>query len=121
QSPSPRGGTDDVRYRSGQLREVGHSPRVFAPRSRNQVDYEGFHRMGSPISIPVNDSVARISLSFHLANQVAAIVEQGAFDVLHFHEPLMPAPPITMLRMSRTADVGTFHAFANSTVGCFSG
>ncbi|TME05161.1 MAG: glycosyltransferase family 4 protein [Chloroflexi bacterium] len=118
---SPGGVTDHVRYLSGQLREMGHSTRIFAPSSRKQVDYEGFHRIGSPISIPVNDSVARISLSFHLANQVAAIVEQGAFDVLHFHEPLMPALPITMLRMSRTANVGTFHAFAKSNVGYYYG
>src|SRR5438067_2907908 len=118
---SPGGVTDHVRYLSGQLREMGHSTRIFAPSSRKQVDYEGFHRIGSPISIPVNDSVARISLSFHLANQVAAIVEQGAFDVLHFHEPLMPALPITMLRMSRTANVGTFHAFARSNVGYYYG
>src|SRR5260370_35375621 len=29
----------------------------------------------------------------------------------------MPALPITMLRMSRTANVGTFHAFAKSNIG----
>jgi phosphatidylinositol alpha-mannosyltransferase len=33
----------------------------------------------------------------------------------------MPALPITMLRMSTTANVGTFHAFARSNVGYFYG
>ena len=65
--------------------------------------------------------MARITLSFHLANQVAAIIADEGFDVLHFHEPLMPALPITMLRMSTTANVGTFHAFARSNVGYFYG
>jgi len=38
---SPGGVTDHVRYLSGQLREMGHSTRIFAPSSRKQVDYEG--------------------------------------------------------------------------------
>src|SRR5205823_476420 len=33
----------------------------------------------------------------------------------------MPALPMTMLRMSNTANVGTFHAFARSNVGYFYG
>jgi phosphatidylinositol alpha-mannosyltransferase len=65
--------------------------------------------------------VARITLSFHLADQVAAIVEKERFDVLHFHEPLMPALPMTMLKMSTTANVGTFHAFARSNLGYYYG
>ena len=65
--------------------------------------------------------MARITLSFHLANQVAAIIADEGFDVLHFHEPLMPALPMTMLRMSATANVGTFHAFARSNVGYYYG
>jgi phosphatidylinositol alpha-mannosyltransferase len=87
------------------------------------VDFDSarFYRIGSPIAIPANDSVARITLSFHMASKVAAIIEQERFDVLHFHEPLMPALPITMLRMSTTANVGTFHAFARSNVGYFYG
>ncbi|HEX4836929.1 MAG TPA: glycosyltransferase family 4 protein, partial [Solirubrobacteraceae bacterium] len=74
-----------------------------------------------PIAIPANDSVARITLSFHLADRVAAIIADERFDVLHFHEPLMPALPMTMLRMSTTANVGTFHAFARSNVGYYYG
>jgi phosphatidylinositol alpha-mannosyltransferase len=120
---SPGGVTDHVRYLSRELASMGHSTRIFAPSSRNDADSSDtdFFRIGSPISIPVNDSVARITLSFHLGNQVAAIVERERFDVLHFHEPLMPALPMTMLRMSPTANVGTFHAFAKSNVGYYYG
>jgi phosphatidylinositol alpha-mannosyltransferase len=120
---SPGGVTDHVRNLSRQLQEFGHTTRIFAPSSRKDVEQDDgdFHRIGSPIAIPVNDSVARITLSFHLANHVAGIVEREAFDVLHFHEPLMPALPMTMLRMSTTANVGTFHAFAKSNVGYYYG
>jgi len=120
---SPGGVTDHVRHLSRQLQKMGHESSIFAPSSQYDHESSGkdFHRIGSPIAIPVNDSVARITLSFHLANRVAAIIESERFDVLHFHEPLLPALPMTMLRMSPTANVGTFHAFAKSNVGYYYG
>src|SRR5256885_4181717 len=120
---SPGGVNDHVRNLAVRLQELGHESRIFAPSSRSDVGFDKarFYRIGTPIAIPVNDSVARITLSFHLANQVAAIVADERFDVLHFHEPLMPALPMTMLRMSTTANVGTFHAFATSNVGYYYG
>jgi phosphatidylinositol alpha-mannosyltransferase len=120
---SPGGVTDHVRYLAGQLREQGQEVRIFAPSSRADIDFDTpeFYRIGTPIAIPANDSVARITLSFHLANRVAAIIEQESFDVLHFHEPLMPALPLTMLRMSTAANVGTFHAFSHSNIGYYYG
>src|ERR1700680_2295737 len=118
---SPGGVTDHVQHLARRLRQFGHAVRIFAPSSRADIDFDTreFYRIGRPIPIPVNDSVARITLSFHLANQVAAIVEEERFDVLHFHEPLMPALPLTMLRMSSAANVGTFHAFSRSNIGYY--
>jgi phosphatidylinositol alpha-mannosyltransferase len=120
---SPGGVNDHVRHLARQLRSLGHETRIFAPSSRSDIDFDtaNFYRIGTPIAIPANESVARITLSFHLANRVAAIIEEEAFDVLHFHEPLMPALPMTMLKMSTTANVGTFHAFARSNVGYYYG
>src|SRR5579864_1695573 len=120
---SPGGVNDHVSHLARQLRRMGHDTRIFAPSSRADVDFDTarFYRIGSPIAIPVNDSVARITLSFHLANRVAAIIDQERFDVLHFHEPLMPALPLTILRMSTTANVGTFHAFSHSNIGYYYG
>jgi phosphatidyl-myo-inositol alpha-mannosyltransferase len=120
---SPGGVTDHVKYLAGQLRQQGQEVRIFAPSSRADIDFDTpeFYRIGTPIAVPANDSVARITLSFHLANRVAAIIEQERFDVLHFHEPLMPALPLTMLRMSTAANVGTFHAFSHSNIGYYYG
>jgi phosphatidylinositol alpha-mannosyltransferase len=120
---SPGGVTDHVQHLARQLRQHDHAVRIFAPSSRADIDFDTreFYRIGTPIAVPVNDSVARITLSFHLANQVAAIIEAERFDVLHFHEPLMPALPITMLQASTTANVGTFHAFAHSNIGYYYG
>jgi phosphatidylinositol alpha-mannosyltransferase len=116
---SPGGVNDHVRHLARHLRQLGHETRIFAPSSRSDIDFDTarFYRIGTPIAVPANASVARITLSFHLASRVAAIIEKERFDVLHFHEPLMPALPMTMLRMSTTANVGTFHAFARSNLG----
>lgn len=120
---SPGGVNDHVRHLAVRLQQLGHETRIFAPASRADVNVDSarFYRIGTPIAIPVNDSVARITLSFHLANRVAEIIDEERFDILHFHEPLMPALPMTMLRMSPTANVGTFHAFSHSNVGYFYG
>jgi phosphatidylinositol alpha-mannosyltransferase len=120
---SPGGVTGHVQNLARRLRQLGHAVCIFAPSSRADVDFDSaeFYRIGTPISIPVNDSVARITLSFHLADRVASLIEAERFDVLHFHEPLMPALPMTMLRMSQTANVGTFHAFARSNLGYYYG
>jgi phosphatidylinositol alpha-mannosyltransferase len=120
---SPGGVNDHVRHLAVRLQQLGHETRIFAPSSKADVDFDSarFYRIGTPIAIPVNESVARITLSFHLANRVAAIIEEERFDILHFHEPLLPALPMTMLRMSTTANVGTFHAFSHSNLGYYYG
>jgi phosphatidylinositol alpha-mannosyltransferase len=119
----PGGVTEHIRHLARWLEQLGHDVRTFAPsgRSRAETDMPNFYRIGRAIPIPVNSSVARITLSFHLASRVSDILERERFDVLHFHEPLMPALPLTLLRLSTTANVGTFHAFARSNVGYYYG
>jgi len=58
-------------------------------------------------------------MSFHLARWINRILEAERFDVVHFHEPLMPALPITVLRASHTCNVGTFHAYAKSSTAYY--
>ena len=96
---------------------------MFAPCS--DADYADTHpdfvRVGRPFPIPMHGSVARITVSFHLTNRIKHYVRDGNFDVIHYHEPLMPVLPVTALRYSQTVNVGTFHAFARSNVGYYYG
>jgi phosphatidylinositol alpha-mannosyltransferase len=119
----PGGVTEHIRHLGHWLRQLGHDVRTFAPSSRRAAEREipDFYRIGRVFPLPANDSVARITLSFHLARRVAEIMDRERFDVLHFHEPLMPALPLTLLSMARAPHVATFHAFAKSNLGYYYG
>src|SRR5437016_13926098 len=103
----PGGVTEHIRHLGDWLRQLGHEVRTFAPSGRRDAerDIPDFYRIGRVFSLPANDSVARITLSFHLARRVSDILERERLDVLHFHEPLMTAHPLTLLRMSRAPAV----------------
>ncbi|HZV48435.1 MAG TPA: glycosyltransferase family 4 protein [Candidatus Dormibacteraeota bacterium] len=117
------GVTEHIRHLGYWLRQLGHEVRTFAPSSRREAETEipDFYRIGRVFPLRVNDSVARITLSFHLARRVREILERERFDVLHFHEPLMPALPLTLLPWRHAPHVGTFHAFATSNIGYYYG
>ena len=119
----PGGVTSHIRPLAYWLRLLGHDVRTFAPSSRRDAEREipDFYRIGRVFRLPANESVARITLSFHLARRVSEIMDRERFDVLHFHEPLMPALPLTLLRMARAPHVGTFHSFARSNIGYYYG
>ena len=119
----PGGVTSHIRHLAYWLGQLGHEVRTFAPSSRPDAEREirDFYRIGRVFRLPMNESVARVTLSFHLARRVSEIIDREQFDVLHFHEPLMPALPLTLLRMARAPHVGTFHSFAKSNLGYYYG
>src|SRR5437588_7955322 len=71
----PGGVTHHIKNLGTWLQRLGHEVQTFAPSSRQQAEREipNFYRIGRVFSVPVNDSVARITLSFHLASRVMDI------------------------------------------------
>jgi phosphatidylinositol alpha-mannosyltransferase len=119
----PGGVTEHVRHLSQKLRERGHDVMVLAPSSRVGDDHgiPGYVRIGRSVAVRSNGSVARIGLSFHLVRRIRALLNETPFDVVHYHEPLVPALPITVLRFHHGANVGTFHAMARRNLGYYYG
>jgi len=119
----PGGVTEHVRHLNAGLKRRGHRTTIFAPCSDQDVARENADlvRVGRPVPIPAHGSVARITVSFHLTNRIKHYIREGGYDVVHFHEPLMPVLPVTALRHSNSFNVGTFHAFARSNVGYYYG
>lgn len=92
-----------------QFRRLGHEATVFAPASRPEAAQPGVVTIGRPWPIPVAGTVARVAVNWP-SRRVARALSQGAFDVVHLHEPLMPTLPYAFLRHSTVPVVGTFHA-----------
>ncbi len=92
----------------------GHTVRIVTPAAGPVAD-ERIFVGGWPTAVPASGSVARIALDPWVGRRVTEYLRAGQFDLVHVHEPLMPALPIQALRNSRRANpnvvnVGTFHA-----------
>lgn len=94
-----------------QFTRMGHVVKIIAPAS-NHVDGYGdrFIPIGKPRPIPTSGSIARITISLTLTNKVKKVLEKEKFDIIHLHEPLAPTLCTTVLRLSKTVNIGTFHA-----------
>jgi phosphatidylinositol alpha-mannosyltransferase len=119
----PGGVTEHVRHLADELRRRGHEVTILAPSSRVPDDHgiPGYVRIGRSVPVRSNGSVARIALSFHLVRRVRSLLSKSDFDVVHYHEPLVPGLPITTLRFHRGVNVATFHATARRNLGYYYG
>lgn len=121
--PYPGGVTEHICHLAAEFRRMGHEVHIIAPQSAGMRAQDGeiVHSVGTVVPVPVNGSVARISLSLRLSRKVKDILDQEAFDVIHLHEPLLPALPVTVLRHSHAVNIGTFHAYSQSNYAYFYG
>jgi phosphatidylinositol alpha-mannosyltransferase len=94
-----------------QFSRMGHEVRVIAPASKAISGFgDRFIPIGRPRPIPTSGSIARLTVSPWLSSKIKEVLEREKFDIIHLHEPLMPMLCTTVLRLSQTATVGTFHA-----------
>ncbi len=100
------------------LQRLGHAPWVFAPASAELPDRPTvpFVDLGRPCAIGANGSIARILLSWSGYRRLRQALADGAFDVVHLHEPMVPLVPLAALLHARSVTVGTFHASAERSV-----
>ena len=120
--PYPGGVTQHISHLAAEFTRLGHEVRIIAPSSTAQEDMppSNVYKVGSVVPIPANGSVARITLSLRLSGRVKRIMEEEKFDIIHIHEPLIPALPITVLRHSHSVTIGTFHAQYGNQLAYFS-
>jgi phosphatidyl-myo-inositol alpha-mannosyltransferase len=121
--PYPGGVTEHISHLHDEYKRRGHEVHIIAPQSAKvrQQGGEIVHAVGTVVPVPSNGSVARVSLSLRLSRQVKEILQREQFEVIHLHEPLLPALPITVLRHSHAVNIGTFHAFAKSNYAYYYG
>src|SRR5438874_11441028 len=117
----PGGVTEHVSHLAAEFRRLDHEVHILAPSSVDPATLgEPFlHAFGRVVPLAANGSVARIELSARPYWQVKRLLQEQQFDIIHLHAPLMPALPLTVLRHSKSANVGTFHAFRRSNFAYF--
>jgi phosphatidylinositol alpha-mannosyltransferase len=118
--PYPGGVVNHIFYLDREFRRLGHDVRIIAACSDDvgEVPQQVIKVSGSIAHIPFAGSVGRITLSPRVYRRVKKILQQEQFDVIHVHEPLTPALPLSVLRhvplSPHSVVVGTFHAYRES-------
>lgn len=93
------------------LIDAGHEATIVAPGTEGP---EGVVLVGRSTVVRANRSAAPISFDPRVAGRVKHAVE--GCDVLHIHEPFMPAVSLAATRIRTIPSVGTFHADASVLV-----
>ncbi len=117
----PGGVQDHIAHLATELRSRGHNVRILTPATgprARQVEY-GIYRLGWTAPLYMNGSVARVAVAPDLRGRIRGLLEREHFDVLHLHEPLASAIPLTVLHLAHVTNavyVGTFHAYAKRSL-----
>ena len=113
----PGGVTNHISHLAEQFTKWGQEVKIIGPSSNPQrtADNGNFIPMGRPVPLPSGGSIARVSLSVWLEPRIKNLLRQEAFDVIHLHEPLGSFLPLCILYLSKSVNIGTFHAFHGGT------
>lgn len=109
----PGGVQTHVRGLARELRDRGIAAEVLAPADAPTGE-AGFTAAGRSLAIHDNGSVQRVALSPAAVARTTRFVRRGGFDLVHVHEPMIPAVSLNALLASPVPVVGTFHMCAPS-------
>ncbi len=127
----PGGVTRHIEALSDQLLSDGHHVRVLAPFDPPDRASARLHRgavpqsrgvpdhltpIGRTIGIPANGAVSNLSVFPSAVTTLRRELQQGDFDVVHVHEPVVPAVSWDALEFDGAALVGTFHTYGTNVV-----
>ncbi|TQN31238.1 phosphatidylinositol alpha-mannosyltransferase [Haloactinospora alba] len=91
------------------LLELGHEVSVLAPCDSEQELPDHVVSAGGAVPVPYNGSVARLAFGFRAAGRVRRWIRDGAFDLLHVHEPAAPSLSLLACWVAEGPIVATFH------------
>ena len=113
------GGVQEIVFAMhNELERRGHTVRIITaqPRDLGDIDTSGIVFLGTAIDVRwPNHTTASLSSSIS-TEAVEQMIEAEKFDILHFHEPWVPALSRQILNRSQSVNVGTFHAKVPETI-----
>ena len=105
----PGGVQEHVKELAEALIELGHEVSVISPAD-DDTPLPGYVvPAGRAVPVPYNGSVARLAFGFLSAARVRRWVKEGAFDVLHVHEPAAPSLSLLACWVADGPIVATVH------------
>jgi phosphatidyl-myo-inositol alpha-mannosyltransferase len=105
----PGGVQEHVKELAEALIGLGHDVSVISPADDDTPLPDYVVRAGRAIPVPYNGSVARLAFGFVSAARVRRWVKEGAFDVLHVHEPAAPSLSLLACWVADGPIVATVH------------
>ncbi len=106
----PGGVMQHVRDLTEALFASGHDVSVITPADDDTPLPPYVVSAGRAVPVPYNGSVARLAFGFLSAGRVRRWIREGAFDVLHVHEPAAPSLGLLACWAADGPIVATFHA-----------
>ena len=104
----PGGVQSHVAGLAGALRSFGVEAEVLAPADTAA---DGIVPLGRSVPIPSNGSVQRVALSPAAIARTARAVRGRGYELVHVHEPMLPAACLAAIVASRVPAVATFHMY----------
>ncbi|MBM3308313.1 MAG: glycosyltransferase family 4 protein [Candidatus Eisenbacteria bacterium] len=116
--PYPGGVTEHVYHLRLGLEALGHDVRVVTTCfGKGDGHRDGaVLRIGRSVAVPANGSLCPVAMDLRMSARVREVLARERFDILHLHEPFMPALCLSVLREAEAPVVGTFHASNESPV-----
>ncbi|GAQ57900.1 glycosyltransferase family 4 protein [Streptomyces acidiscabies] len=105
----PGGVQFHIRDLSEYFIRLGHEVSVLAPADEDTPLPPYVVSAGRAVPVPYNGSVARLNFGFLSAARVRRWLHDGAFDVVHIHEPTSPSLGLLTCWAAQGPMVATFH------------
>ncbi|MEU2210863.1 glycosyltransferase family 4 protein [Streptomyces hygroscopicus] len=105
----PGGVQFHIRDLAAHLIRRGHQVSVLAPADDETPLPPYVVSAGRAVPVPYNGSVARLNFGFLSAARVRRWLHDGAFDVIHIHEPTSPSLGLLACWAAQGPIVATFH------------
>lgn len=105
----PGGVQFHIRDLAEHLIRCGHQVSVLAPADDETPLPPYVVSAGRAVPVPYNGSVARLNFGFLSAARVRRWLHDGAFDVIHIHEPASPSLGLLSCWAAQGPIVATFH------------
>ncbi|MFC0598725.1 glycosyltransferase family 4 protein [Streptomyces palmae] len=105
----PGGVQFHIRDLAEHLIRRGHQVSVLAPADEETPLPPYAVSAGRAVPVPYNGSVARLNFGFLSAARVRRWLHEGAFDVVHIHEPTSPSLGLLTCWAAQGPIVATFH------------